>query len=84
MSACMCAWVCVYVPLEVCERRGRLLHHLARASCHIAENLTNSIVPLVRHRQSPSDRRCFNTNAPHSVAAVDVSTPFGELWNQKK
>lgn len=53
-GVCVCAWVCVYVLLEVCERTGRLLHHLARASCHIVENLTNSIVPLVS--QTPSDR----------------------------
>lgn len=60
MSVCACVRVCacvfVCVLLEVCERRGRLLHHLARASCHIAENLTNSIVPLVSHWQTPSDR----------------------------
>lgn len=41
--------LCVSGLLQVHERRGRLLHHLARASCHIAENLTNSIVPLVSH-----------------------------------
>lgn len=52
--------VCVCVLLEVCERRGRLLHHLARASCHISENLTNSIVPLVSHWLTPSDRWCLN------------------------
>lgn len=52
----VCACLCVHVLLEVCERRGRLLHHLAKASCHIAENLTNSIVPLVSHWQTPSDR----------------------------
>lgn len=64
-------WMCVRVlcvgmsaPLEFfspCERRGeerrgRWLHHLAGASCHTAENLANSIVPLARHRRSPSGR----------------------------
>lgn len=47
--------LCVHVLLKVCKRRGRLLHHLARASCHIAENLTNSIVSLVSHRQTPRE-----------------------------
>ncbi len=56
VRVCTSVWVCVHVLLEVCERRGRLLHHLARASCHIAENLTNSIVPLASHWQTPSDR----------------------------
>lgn len=89
--ACVCVRVCVSVLLEVCERRGRLLHHLARASCHIAENLTNSIVPLVSHRQTPSDRWCLNTTTwgcSHStlisVAAMDVSTPPGEFWERSE
>lgn len=44
------------VLLDICERRGRLLQHLATASCHVAENVTNSTVPLVSHQPTPSDQ----------------------------
>lgn len=68
MSMCGC------VLLEVCEWRGRLLHHLARASCHIAENLTNSIVSLVSHWQHPSDWWCLNaTTWPHTDQLASLS-----------
>lgn len=69
-------WVYVDVLLEVREWRGRLLHHLARASCHIAENLTNSIVSLVSHWQTPSDWWCLNattwpcTDQPASLSVT--------------
>lgn len=54
VSLHLCVRACVL--LDICERRGRLLQHLATASCRITGNVANSIVPLVSHQPTPSDQ----------------------------
>ena len=48
----------------------RLLHHLARASCHIAENPSNSALPLARHPQAQGEPLYLHTTTSQDRPAA--------------